>query len=86
MDEGFKGRIGGNDGCKIDEKWNYKKMRCEKKSKEETKLSIFISFIVVIIMSMLLIFYKDWYFLIFLLLLIVIVGIFNYSSIKNSFS
>lgn len=88
MDEGFRGRrsLTSTNGCKIDEKWNYKKRRCEKKSKEETKWSIIISFIVMIIMSSIFIFNKLWYFLIFVLIVFIIFMIINYSSIKNSFS
>lgn len=90
MDEGFKGRsrrgMMSGSNCKIDERWNYKKRKCEKKSKDETRWSIIISFIVVIIISSISIFHKLWYFLILILILFVIFMIFNYSSIKNSFS
>lgn len=85
MDEGFKGLRGGT-RCKVDEKMDYKKMKCVKKSKQETQIKIIIPFIIVIISGLFSIFYKLWYFLIFILIIFVIFIIINYNSIKNSFS
>jgi hypothetical protein len=93
MEECFKGSgkgmIGGRgiyNKCKNNEKWDTKMNKCVKMSKNEIKNNYSIKFIAFSILIICSIYLKYWLSLILLVFVFILIIVFNYDSIKNSFS
>lgn len=88
MNEYFKGFIIGAIGikCKNNEKWDIKTKKCIKKTKKEIRNNYLVKSFSIFLLIILSIFYKLWSLLFLLIFIIILVIIFNYESIKNSFS
>lgn len=89
MEEYFKGgliRGLGRNICKKDEKLDIKNKKCIKKSKKEIRNNYITKLLILFPLIIVSIIYKFWLLLFLLFFIIILVIIFNYDSIKNSFS